>query len=189
MGRPFEFERSEVLDRALRLFWRRGYQATSVADLVEETGISRSSLYAAFGDKPALFAECLDAFADRTLAFLDAAPPAEPPLATLRRFFEFGLNHADEGRWGCLLVNTSLELAAADPDLSARASRHLGRVQAGFETALGRRGCAPDQAAGLAGVLMLMLQGLRVSTRRGLPAGQQQAQIDAAFHLLDRALP
>lgn len=189
MSRPLEFERGETRNQALRLFWRKGYQATSVADLVDGTGLSRSSLYAAFGDKPALFAECLDVFADRTLAFLQSAPPEEPPLATLRRFFEFGLTHGDEGSWGCLLVNTSLELAAADPLLSARASGHLRRVEAGFEAALLRCGCASDQAAGLAGVLMLLLQGLRVSTRRGLPADAQQAHIRAAFCLLEAALP
>lgn len=190
MARPVEFERAKTLDLALRLFWRQGYQATSVADLLETMQLSRSSLYAAYGDKRALFAECLDRFAGLTLNFLDTAPPEEPPLATLQRFFEFGLRRGGgEGRWGCLLVNTSLELAAAEPELSARASAHLQSVQARFDAALRRRGCAAEQAEGLAGMLMLLLQGLRAAARRGLPAGQQKTQIAAAFGLLETALP
>ena len=62
MSRPLEFDRSKALGHALTLFWRKGYQATSLADLVAAMQISRSSFYATFGDKRSLFIECLDQF-------------------------------------------------------------------------------------------------------------------------------
>lgn len=190
MARPVEFDRLVARDRALLLFWRRGYHATSLADLLEAMEISRSSFYAAFGDKRSLFLECLDLFAERTLGFLGATLTQDQPLADLKRFFELGLGRMGEGEshWGCLLVNTSLEMAGVDEGLSHRASGHLSRVQAAFEASLLKTGCTPQKAADLAAVLMLLLEGLRVSSRRALPTEVQRNQIDTAFRIVDAAL-
>jgi TetR/AcrR family transcriptional repressor of nem operon len=190
MARPLEFDRTVARDRALLVFWRKGYQASSLTDLLTAMEISRSSFYAAFGDKRALFLECLDLFAERTLAFLGASRAADPPLQGLKRFFELGLGRMGEGEshWGCLLVNTSLEMAGVDDALSARASGHLSRVQAAFEASVLRTGCTPQKAADLSAVLMLLLEGLRVSSRRALPAEVQRNQINTAFRILDAAL-
>lgn len=187
MGRPPQFDRVVARDRALMLFWRKGYQATSLADLLAAMEISRSSFYGAFGDKRALFVECLDLFAERTLGFLASAPTAPRPLEVLRRFFELGLDRAGVAdlRWGCLLVNTSLEMAGVDDDLSARASGHLGRVQGCFELSLIQAGRPPERAADLAAFLMLLLEGLRVSSRRALPSEAQRHQIHTAFQLIE----
>ncbi|MBW0150837.1 MAG: TetR/AcrR family transcriptional regulator, partial [Phenylobacterium sp.] len=70
MARPVEFHRTIATQNALLLFWRKGYQATSLADLVSAMGISRSSLYAAYGDKRGVFIECLDLFAARSIGIL-----------------------------------------------------------------------------------------------------------------------
>ena len=64
MPRTPEFDRTRTLNRALKLFWARGYTATSLADLLEAMGIARSSFYASFGDKRSLFIECLEVFGD-----------------------------------------------------------------------------------------------------------------------------
>lgn len=190
MARPLEFNRNAARDRALLVFWRKGYQAASMADLLAAMEISRSSFYAAFGDKRALFVECLDLFAERTVNFLGAARTEEPTLQGLKRFFELGLGRMGDGepQWGCLLVNTSLEMAGVDDALSARASGHLSRVQASFEATLLKGGCAPRKAADLASVLMLLLEGMRVSSRRVLPPEVQRSQIETAFRILDAAL-
>jgi TetR/AcrR family transcriptional regulator, transcriptional repressor for nem operon len=68
MARPREFEEETVLDAAMRCFWDRGYQATSVRDLVNKTGITGASLYNAFGDKRALYRKALDRYVDRSIA-------------------------------------------------------------------------------------------------------------------------
>ena len=73
MSRPIEFDRPKAVNRALVLFWRKGYQATSLTDLLETMDIGRSSFYAAFKDKRTSNIECLDLFADRTFHLLQIA--------------------------------------------------------------------------------------------------------------------
>jgi len=74
MARPLEFDRPQTVNKALVLFWRKGYQATSLADLLAAMGIRRSSFYGAFTDTCSLFVECLDLFSARTLEILQRAP-------------------------------------------------------------------------------------------------------------------
>jgi TetR/AcrR family transcriptional repressor of nem operon len=78
MARPREFNEQTVLDRALSTFWSKGYDGTSVEDLVEATGLGRASLYGAFGDKEQLFSKVLDHYLAKGEA-LDAPPPADMP--------------------------------------------------------------------------------------------------------------
>src|SRR6202011_4012331 len=73
MGRPRAFDVDRALDRALHLFWRKGYEGTSLSDLTQAMGINRPSLYAAFGDKEALFRRALDRYADGPAAHVRAA--------------------------------------------------------------------------------------------------------------------
>lgn len=186
MARPIEFDPDKARDRALLLFWTKGYQATSLQDLLDSLGISRSSLYAAFGDKRSLFVDCLDLFAERTRQVLLDVGEDRPALDALQVFFERHLNGPGRGKasLGCLLVNTILEMAGVDDDLADRASRHLATMQDLFEQFLRQAGCAPDQARELAGMLMLLNEGVRVASRRRLGARDQREPIASAFRLL-----
>lgn len=191
MARPLEFDRDAALDRAMRVFWRQGYQAASLPDLLADMAISRSSLYAAFGDKRGLMVECVDLFAHRTLQILARARAGQPPLEALRQFFERSVVEPPGGQadWGCLLVNTVIEMADVDGALSARAAARLAEVQGGFEDCLRDAGCSPGQAAELAAFLMLVNQGLRVSSRRALPLQARRDQIATTFRVLSAAIP
>lgn len=191
MARPLEFDRDAALDRAMRVFWRQGYQAASLPDLLTDMGISRSSLYAAFGDKRGLMLECVDLFARRTLQILARARAANPPLEALRGFFDRSVIEPPGGQseWGCLLVNTVLELAEVDDGISAHAGARLAEVEAGFADCLRDAGCAADQARDLAAFLMLVNQGLRVSSRRDLPLQARRDQIATTFRVLSAAIP
>ena len=174
------------MDRALALFWRKGYQAASLADLLAEMRIGRSSFYAAFTDKRSLFILCLDLFAERTLAILERAGPQAEPLEMLQGFFERNFQGPPSARagWGCMLVNTVLEMADVDEALAARAGQHLDRVQQVFEIRLLEAGASPDQALQLAQLLMVLNEGIRVSSRRRLPDGVHLQSISTAFHLI-----
>jgi TetR/AcrR family transcriptional repressor of nem operon len=190
MGRPVEFDVPKTLDKALVLFWRKGYQGTSLADLLEAMGIGRSSFYAAFGDKRSLFISCLDLFGQRTKDIVRQARLQMAPLDVLHNFFErqvLGPN-SSKLQCGCMLVNTVLELADVDPELSARASNHLAEVQKIFEECLSDAGCNAVKAAELAALLMVINEGVRVSNRRKLPLSQQRAPIETAFRLLKYAV-
>lgn len=192
MARPLEFNRDAALDQAVRLFWRKGYQAASLTDLSEAMQISRSSFYAAFGDKRGLFLECLDLFAAWTVEVLRRGREQLPPLEALRQFFERSLARPPgaTGPWlegGCLLVNTVLETAGVDEDLNARASALLTQVQAEFEDALRAAGYDSPRAAELASFLMLVNEGLRVTDRRPADAQIRRQQIATAFQLVAAA--
>jgi TetR/AcrR family transcriptional repressor of nem operon len=193
MARPIEFDRSKALNRALALFWRKGYQATTLADLLAAMHISRSSFYAAFTDKRTLFIECLDLFSARTLDMLHHARSEMPPVDALQSFFErnfVGAHGAGalRGHWGCMLVNTVLEMAGVDDDLAARASHHLGDMQRIFQAYLQDAGAEPARAEELAAMLMLFNEGIRVSSRRRLPDAQHLQPIATAFRLIRSTL-
>ena len=104
------------MNKALVLFWRKGYQASSLADLLAAMGIGSSSLYAAFTDKRTLFLECLDLFAARTADVVQHARSEMPQIDALQHFFErnfigvpgSGVGASVSRHWGCMLVNTVL---------------------------------------------------------------------------------
>lgn len=190
MARPIEFDRSQVVNRALALFWRQGYQATTLADLLQAMGIGRSSFYAAFTDKRTFFIECLDLWAARTLDLIEHARAHRPPVDALQDFFERSVVTARgaKAHWGCMLVNTVLEMAGVDEELAGRASHHLGEMQRVFQTCLRDAGATPARAEELAAMLMLFNEGIRVSSRRRLPEAQHLQPIATTFRLIRSAI-
>ncbi len=190
MGRTLAFSHSSARDKALVLFWRKGYQATTLDDLITAMEISRSSFYATFVDKRGLFLDCLDLFAQRTQDLVRRARTEMPPVDALQSFFERNLigTRGTRASWGCMLVNTVLEMADVDDELSARASSHLADMQAAFEDCLLDANCGPARAGELAALLMLVNEGVRVASRRKLSSRQQLAPIETAFRLLRSAI-
>ncbi|MFZ4409612.1 MAG: TetR/AcrR family transcriptional regulator [Paracraurococcus sp.] len=193
MARPTEFDRSKAVNKALVLFWRKGYQASSMADLLAAMGIGRSSFYAAFTDKRSLFVECLDLFAERTMDLLRRARTEMPPIDALQSFFERNFIGAPGAgaasrHWGCMLVNTVLEMAGVEDELATRASRHLREMEGFFQACLRDAGAAPGRAEELAAMLMLFNEGIRVSSRRRLPDRQHLQPIVTTFRLVRDAI-
>ena len=190
MARPPEFDKGKALNKALALFWRKGYQATSLADLLAAMDIGRSSFYAAFTDKRSLYIACMDLFAARVLAMLERARADKPPVDVIQDFFAGNLGGGRAARpdWGCMLVNSVLEMAGVDEDIVAHASNHLTGLQRYFESCLRDAGAGPAQAEELAAMLMLFNEGIRVSSRRRLPDAQHLYAIDTTFRLIRGAL-
>lgn len=177
------------------LFWRKGYQASSLADLLAAMGIGRSSFYAAFTDKRTLFLECVDLFAARTVELVQRARSEMPPVDALQHFFErnfigvpgSGVGASTSRHWGCMLVNTVIEMAAVDDGLAQHASRHR-RVAAHFRGMPAGGRCGRDHAQELAAMLMLINEGIRVSSRRQLPDRQYLRPISTTFGLIRSAV-
>jgi TetR/AcrR family transcriptional repressor of nem operon len=190
VARPIEFDRLQAVNRALALFWRQGYQATTLAELLQTMGIGRSSFYAAFTDKRTFFIECLDLWAARTLDLLQRARTERPPMDALQDFFErsFVGARGAKAHWGCMLVNTVLEMAGVDDELAARASHHMGEMQRVFQVCLLDAGATPARAEELAAMLMLFNEGIRVSSRRRLPEAQHLQSIAVTFRLIRNAI-
>ena len=170
MARPKSFDREEVLERAMAVFWRKGYGATSVRDLVEATGLNPGSLYDTFDDKHGLFLESVALYrrtvVARRLEKLEGPGPARARIAT---FFEDVIDFSlGEGRLlGCLMTNSAIELAPRDRDTALAVAANFAEIEAAFRRVL-RRGAeageiAPDKPVeDLARYLASGLQGLRV---------------------------
>jgi TetR/AcrR family transcriptional repressor of nem operon len=139
--RPREFDTGQVLQRAMELFWERGYEATSVQDLVDRTGVNRSSLYSAWGDKQGVFLAVLDLYRDRVVGRrLGDLEQPDSALAEVRGYFE-GLAQTGPGeriRHGCLMTNSAVEQAPRDAVSARRIRAHLERMEGAFRGALDR---------------------------------------------------
>jgi TetR/AcrR family transcriptional repressor of nem operon len=189
MARPRNFDRDTVRDRAMILFWRQGYQATALPDLLAATELSRSSFYAAFGDKRALYLECLHLFAERTRELLLTERHTRTPIDALEAFFRDGVEGAGARRaaWGCMMVNTIIEASGVDEGLRVEASALINRMQALFAETLQDAGFAPADAERWAAHLMLVNEGLRVESRRKVPIETRAANIEITFAALRAA--
>ena len=141
VARPREFERDVVLDRAMQVFWSRGYEATSIQHLVDRMGIQRGSLYATFGDKRALFFAAINHY-DRVVTAKLLAVLEEPGSGkdAIRRFFRLKIEAALEpGRpRGCLVTNSAAELGARDRGTATRVGVALTKIEAAFHRAVVR---------------------------------------------------
>jgi TetR/AcrR family transcriptional repressor of nem operon len=173
VGRPKEFERDVVLDRAMQVFWSRGYEATSIEHLVARMGIQRGSLYDTFGDKRRLFFEAIDRYDRVATAKLVAAleGPASGKTA-IRRFFRLKLELAlaPRGSRGCLVTNSVAELASRDRGAAIKVGAVLAKIEASFHRAVVRAQATgeihPDRdPRALARFLTSSAQGLSVMAK------------------------
>ncbi len=170
MARPREFDADAVVEKAMQAFWARGYRATSIDDVCALTGLSRSSLYAAYGGKRALLHRSLERYEAQTLMRIDAALSGDVPIRKAISGFIDGLIDrivAGPGRAGCFIGNCATELAAQDRATAARVRQSLARIEAAFQDALARaqaRGEIAGDAdvASLARFLVSGIQGLRL---------------------------
>lgn len=170
MARPREFNAGIVLERAMQAFWAKGYEATSLDDLCAATGLSRSSLYASFGDKHALLLCALDRYEELSAARIAEALGRRMPVrkaiaALLNEFIDRIV--AGPGRLGCFIGNCAAELARHDREAQARVRRSLARTEEQFRVSLERaqmRGeLAPNtDARELARFLTSGIHGLRL---------------------------
>ena len=171
------------LDVAQRVFQTRGYEGTSVQDLVEATGLSRSSLYGAFGDKHGLFLAALDRYAAAGRAATETACCGPSPLAAIRAVLDQSARVGEQP--GCLMVNAAAECAARDPETATRADAARRALDARFETlvrdaqAAGEVGRQRDAAA-LARLLTGVVFGLRTLQTAGADQATLEAVVDEA---------
>src|SRR5258708_5963561 len=170
MARPREFEIDAALDRAMEIFWSKGYEATSLDDLCAVTRLSRSSLYATFGSKRNLLLRSVDRYVEqrtpRIAAILAQPGPVRDAFAALAEQFIDQIV-SGPGRRGCFLGNCAAELPRSDRAALTRVRQGLDSIEARFRDALARakaRGELPSVADvdALARFLTAGFQGLRL---------------------------
>jgi len=192
MARTKSFDPDAALRKAMQLFWRQGYEATSVDDLVHAMAINRASLYGTFGDKKRLFLKALERYIDTVLEprlqALESAPSALDGLrGLLAELAAFAVG--DPQRRGCLVVNTTCELASRDAEIAARLRAQadamgarllhvIARAQDDGEVAIDR------DPRMLAQGLAALIDGLRVRSKLGADAASLDKILDMALAML-----
>lgn len=186
-----QYDRFEVLERATRAFWKHGYEATSINDLVEQTGLNRGSLYAAFDGKRGLFVECLAHYdARHRRDFLRSVLGDLGPRDAILAVFAAASRNDTAHPAGCLMVNSALEVSPHDPEIREIVNQSLAQVEAFFReniVAAQSDGSASQdlEAPTAARVLLGLFLGLRVLMRSQLDEAAVSAVIDQAQEVLN----
>jgi len=173
MARTKDFDEDEVLKKAMNLFWHKGYNGTSMQDLVDGLGISRSSMYDTFGDKHSLFIRALENYKQiattEMKAIVDNAPTAK---AAIRRMFELTVNEllSDNQHKGCFLVNAGVEMAPHDTEVNKMLCDNDRQLEKYFNEAI-RKGqdsgeISNEQSShALAQFILNSIKGMRVTAK------------------------
>jgi TetR/AcrR family transcriptional repressor of nem operon len=172
MPRAKEFDEAEVLDQALELFRARGFKHTSFADLVDELGVSRQSLYDTYGDKQTLYQTALRRYLDRAVdGIRRKLEDTSPVRQVLTEFFDRMIDgNCAHGSPGCLMVNSMVELSPHDADTRALAATHAREIEGLFASRLSaaqRKGeiAKSKDPVALARFLYHTILGLSVASR------------------------
>lgn len=192
-GRPRGFDEHEVLNRAMAVFWQRGFDATGIAELESATGLGRQSLYGAFGDKRALFSRVVEHYFEQVIApgliaVLDAPGSAR---ANLERVFALWEETALAKEFnGCLVGNSVSELGLRDEELARVLQRKLELMEEALFRTLRRAQKAGEvrsdlDARATARALLTTAQGLAVVVRVSREKAFVKSVIGMARHLLD----
>ena len=173
MARPTEFDREEVLGDAIQVFARHGFAAASTTELLDKMGISRQSLYGAFGDKRRLFLEALKAYSDKALVRLcHILEQKDDSLAALEAGLLLDLACGGGVEMGCLGVGSITEFGRTDrdvTDLNEEAGRKVveafaARIRTGMADGEIRAGLNPEKVAQM---LLTLKSGLKIAARGG----------------------
>ena len=181
MGRPPAYDEKALIDAIIECLWEKGYAATPVSSLVEETGVNAASLYARFGSKKGIMLAALNAYAERTIeeisAVLKSLPPGEAQIrAVLRHALH---SFADPRARGCFLVNSITNVSQDTPDFTEALARYMGAIRGLLEVELAkapglRPGLSPTEAALL---VQVQIWGIKLMSRMHLDADMGEAVV------------
>jgi len=175
IGRPLEFDPDAALEAAMQQFWAKGYEHTSMQDLLGAMNLSKSSLYQAFGGKQPLFRRCVSRYTDQIAQGLRDGLARAP---SGRRFIESFLGSVvkdvrqTDGPKGCLVMNTATEFAQNEPEIAQDVSQGIARfrdvLRAAVERAQAEGEIPRDRDSGiLASYLVSSMSGLKVQAKAG----------------------
>ena len=187
-GRPREFDTEKALDIALLLFWKRGYEGTSLAALTESMGINTPSLYAAFGNKEELFKKVLDRYLEKPASYLPKALTHRTARGAAENLLNGAIDMVTNRRHpdGCLLVQGALASGPMTENMRAELSRRRASAEAAvrrrFERAIAEGDLPRDaDAARLARYMITVIWGLSVEASGGATKAQLKEVADMAL--------
>jgi len=187
MARPREFDEGQVIESLMKVFWNKGYEATTMQDLVAASGLLKGSLYGAFGGKQALYLAALKHY-DRTRiqAGIDMLNGEGSARQKIARLFDNVIETTKRGVFagGCLLCNASLEMAVTDKQVKSEVKTTIRRLKLAIMDALKQQIENEDQAASLAAFIVSAYFGTRVLAKGGAPAAMIGDTRDHCLQLL-----
>jgi TetR/AcrR family transcriptional repressor of nem operon len=139
MARHKEFDQDQVLQKAMEVFWSRGYEAASIQDLVDHMGVNRQSIYDTFGDKHALYLRALDRYREiENRRLLELLRQPGPVRKTLQQLFKGAVDRTvgDEDRRGCFSGNAMSERAGRCPETASRTCVNIAAAEEAIHQAL-----------------------------------------------------
>jgi TetR/AcrR family transcriptional repressor of nem operon len=193
IGRPLQFDPNTALQSAMNVFWRQGYEASSLQDLISAMGLSKSSFYQAFESKQALFKRCImfyrQGLVDELQGKLSKTDSGKAFIQTLFRDVAKETTGAD-GRRGCLLMNTASEFAQSDPEIAELVSRSIKNLTQVFELAIEQgqqQGDIPAEKnrRDLANYLVSSISGLKNMVKAGASSKSIKQTADIVLSALD----
>jgi TetR/AcrR family transcriptional repressor of nem operon len=192
VGRPREFDEGQVLDAVMSVFWRQGYEATSMADLLAATGLHKGSLYQAFGDKHSLFITALRRYIENLRseignALLSADTAFDGIRNAMRKAVEMSVD--EDCNPGCLVLNTLVEKGSHDPEImqvlkDARTTR-VRMITRGVEACQQEGSLRSDWPAGrITAMVETVVAGLAVTLKGPIGPEQAYALVDDLLAVL-----
>ena len=187
MARPREFEADQALEKAMHLFWAKGYHDSSIRDLVDATGVNYYGLYSVFDDKHGLFLASLDLYTQvvtrDVLAELDHHANAKHAIAAsfnkLLSFVKPNARHA-----GCMICNAAVELAPYDKKAATKVRAHMDRLKKAFEKRLTQDESTKDNAGPLGEYFATNAYALGVLARAGRSTEFMNRHIQTTLSIL-----
>lgn len=192
-GPQKQFDTETVLAKALEVFWRQGFESTSVQDLVKGMGINRASLYDTFGNKTELYQKALQRYIQQSLAVSRELLLDSPGTAVERlQHYFYSMNKAHENstrNFGCFLNNTAVELGPHYPEFAEQVRSAWAEMETIFrvllEDGVKKQELPPDlDTAAIAATINMMLQGISVMAKAGVPDQQLGQIIGTVMRLL-----
>jgi AcrR family transcriptional regulator len=191
IGRPRSFDMDRALERALQVFWRKGYEGATLSDLTKAVGVNRPSLYAAFGGKEALFRKALDRYLNGPAAYTQEALKEPTARAVVERLLRGAadLNTAQRNPGGCLMVQGALVSGDAGDSIRQElvACRAAGEaaLRRRFQRAKSERDLPPDtDPANLARYLATIIYGMAVQAAGGASRDKLQHVVKMTLRTL-----
>ena len=189
MPRTKEYDRDQVLENAMKVFYKKGYEGTSIQDLVDATGLNRFGMYQAFDSKGGLFLEVLDKYRQSSAANLFVFLEKDPAgLKSVKAFFDYLITKFSGAKdeKGCLMTNTAVDLPLRCQNTSRKIKTYMKRMEDGFYGCLLRArkqkeiGPKADLRA-LALYLVGITQGLSVLSRANTETARMKSFVKVAL--------
>jgi TetR/AcrR family transcriptional repressor of nem operon len=193
MARTKDFNEEEVLEKALAIFWEKGYNGTSMQDLVDGLGISRSSMYDTYTDKYSLFIKSLERYREHTAGELaKMVNQAESPKAVIKKIFQSIVNESlfDKVPRGCFMVNACVENAPHDKEVAKIVQENIQDFEEAFYLAIKKGQAAGEiasrnDARALARFIINSINGIRIAAKSGADKTVYDDIVQVALSVLD----